>query len=282
MLRLAKYLKPFIVIILIAVALLFAQAMADLTLPDYMGRIVNVGIQQGGVENAVPVALRASEMDKLNLFLSTDDQATVQAAYTLVDQNSADYNQYLSQYPVLANEPIYVLNDTGTAEIDTLNPIMGKAFLAVTGIEQIMADPSKAAAMGTTSGFDLSSLPAGTDLFALLKSMPAVLRTPILNAMNQRFDAMDPSLITQSAVGAVKTEYAALGMDTASLQNNYILSTGLDMLLLSLISVTCTILRQPAVRARSRQAQRATCAATCSRRSSASPTPNSTSSRWRR
>ena len=242
MLRLAKYLKPFIVIILIAIALLFAQAMADLTLPDYMGRIVNVGIQQGGVENAVPVALRASEMDKLNLFLSTDDQATVQAAYTLVDQNSADYNQYLSQYPVLADEPIYVLNDTGKTEIDTLNPIMGKAFLAVTGIEQVMADPSKAAAMGTTSGFDLSSLPAGTDLFALLKSMPAVLRTPILSAMNQRFDAMDPSLIIQSAVGAVKTEYAALGMDTASLQNNYVLGTGLDMLLLSLISVTCTVL----------------------------------------
>ena len=241
MLRLAKYLKPFIVIILIAVALLFTQAMADLTLPDYMGRIVNVGIQQGGVETAVPVALRASEMDKLTLFLSTDDQATVQAAYTLVDKSSADYNQYVSLYPILANEPIYVLNDTGKAEIDTLNPIMGKAFLAVTGIEQIMADPSKAAAMGASSGFDLSSLPAGTDLFALLKNMPPLLRTPILNAMSQRFDAMDPSLIIQSAVGAVKAEYAALGMDTASLQNNYVLSTGLDMLLLSLISVSCTV-----------------------------------------
>ncbi len=240
MLRLAKYLKPFIVIILIAVALLFTQAMADLTLPDYMGRIVNVGIQQGGVETAVPVALRASEMDKLTLFLSTD-QATVQAAYTLVDKNSADYNQYVSLYPALANELIYVLNATGKAESDTLNPIMGKAFLAVTGIEQIMADPSKAAAMGASSGFDLSSLPAGTDLFALLKNMPPLLRTPILNAMNQRFDAMDTSLIIQSAVGAVKAEYAALGMDTASLQNNYVLSTGLDMLLLSLISVSCTV-----------------------------------------
>ncbi len=165
----------------------------------------------------------------------------MQAAYTLVDQNSADYDKYLSQYPVLANEPIYVLNDTGTAEIDTLNPIMGKAFLAVTGIEQIMADPSKAAAMGTGSGFDLSSLPEGTDLFALLSNMPPLLRTPILNAMSQRLDAMDSSLIIQSAVGAVKAEYAALGMDTASLQNGYIMSTGLDMLLLSLISVTCTV-----------------------------------------
>ncbi len=241
MLRLAKYLKPFLLLILLAVVLLFAQAMADLTLPDYMGRIVNVGIQQGGVETAVPVALRASELDKLTLFLNTDDLATVQAAYTLVDQNSADYNQYVSQYPALVNEPIYVLNDTGTAEIDTLNPIMGKAFLAVTGIEQIMADPAKAAAMGTSSGFDLSSLPAGTDLFALLKNMPPLLRTPILNAMSQRLDAMDSSLITQSAVGAVKAEYAALGMDTASLQNGYIMSTGLDMLLLSLISVTCTV-----------------------------------------
>ncbi len=241
MLRLAKYLKPFIFVILIAVVLLFAQAMADLTLPDYMGKIVNVGIQQGGVESAVPVALRTSEMDKLTLFLSADDLATVQAAYTQVDQNSADYDKYLSLYPVLANEPIYILNEIGTAEIDTLNPIMGKALLAVTGIEQIMADPAKAAAMGTSSGFDLSSLPAGTDLFALLSNMPAVLRTPILNAMSQRLDAMDSSLISQSAVGTVKAEYAALGMDTTSLQNGYILSTGMDMLLLSLISVVCTI-----------------------------------------
>ena len=72
MFRLAKYLKPFIAIILISVVLLFLQAMANLALPNYMSNIVNVGIQQGGIENAVPEAVRKSQMDKLTIFMDQE------------------------------------------------------------------------------------------------------------------------------------------------------------------------------------------------------------------
>jgi len=75
MIRLFKYLKPYILLILLAIALLFVQANADLALPDYMSKIVNNGIQQGGVENAVPQAIRQSEMNKLVIFMSADNQA---------------------------------------------------------------------------------------------------------------------------------------------------------------------------------------------------------------
>ena len=109
MIRLAKYLKPFLPLILLSIVLLFVQAMADLSLPDYIAKIVNTGIQQGGVENAVPKAVRQSEMDKLTLFMSADEQADVLADYTLVDSESPDY-AYLQEYPALATEPIYVLN----------------------------------------------------------------------------------------------------------------------------------------------------------------------------
>ncbi len=74
MIRILKYLKPYLLLILIAVGLLFVQANADLALPDYMSKIVNNGIQQGGVENAVPKAIRQSEMDKLVIFLSAAGQ----------------------------------------------------------------------------------------------------------------------------------------------------------------------------------------------------------------
>ena len=107
MLRLTKYLKPYIALILITIVLLFVQAYASLALPDYMANIVNVGIQQGGVQNAVPSAIRQSEMNKLVIFMNSDDKALVLDAYTLVDKNSADYAQYVTQYPDLANEPIY-------------------------------------------------------------------------------------------------------------------------------------------------------------------------------
>ncbi|HZB96458.1 MAG TPA: ABC transporter ATP-binding protein [Herpetosiphonaceae bacterium] len=241
MLRLAKYLKPFLPIILLAIGLLFVQGLAELSLPDYIARIVNVGIQQGGVENAVPQAVRQSEMNRLTLFMSPGEQQQVLAAYTLVTTGSPDYQSYLKQYPALAHAPIYVLKPTTQAEIDRLNPIMGKAWLAVSGIERIMADPSQAAKLPAGAGFNLSSLPRGTDVFALLPKLPAAQRAAMMDAMNRRFTALGDRMIVQSAAPAVKAEYAALGMDTNGLQNHYIFSIGSIMLALSLLAGVCTI-----------------------------------------
>jgi ATP-binding cassette subfamily B protein len=246
MLRLARYLKPYILLILLTIALLFVQANADLALPDYLSRIVNNGIQQGGVENAVPVAIRQSEMDKLAIFMSADNQALVLGrlvigAYTLVDKNSPGYDQYVEQYPALANEPIYVLNKIDQAENDKLNPVMGKALLIVSTIEQTMADPAKAAAMGQGLGFDLSQLPPGMDVFSLLSNLPSAQLSQVTAAIDQKFSTLGGSMITQMAVGAVKAEYTALGVDTGKLQTNYIIHTGVLMLLVSLLSITCTV-----------------------------------------
>jgi len=72
MYKLTRYLKPFIGLILISVVFLFGQAMADLALPDYMSKIVNIGIQNGGIESAVPEALRAGQMQKILLFVDDD------------------------------------------------------------------------------------------------------------------------------------------------------------------------------------------------------------------
>jgi ATP-binding cassette subfamily B multidrug efflux pump len=241
MLRLTRYLKPYILLIIITIGLLFVQAYANLALPDYMANIVNVGIQQGGVENAVPKAIRKSEMDKLVIFMNPDDKAQVLDAYTLVDKSSPDYTKYVSEYPALANQPIYVLKSIDQTEIDQLNPIMGKAFLIVSNIQQTMANPAKAAAMAQNFGFDLSKLPPGTDIFALLAQLPPAQLAQMMTKIDQQFSGMDPSLINQSAVMAVKAEYQALGMDTGKVQSNYITHTGILMLLVSLLAGACTV-----------------------------------------
>jgi len=241
MLRLARYLKPYILLILLTIALLFVQANADLALPDYMSKIVNNGIQQGGVENAVPAAIRQSEMNKLVIFMSADNKALVLGDYTLVDKNSSDYARYVTQFPALANEPVYVLNNIDKAENTKLNPVMGKALLIVSTIQQIMADPTKAADMGQGLGFDLSQLPPGMDVFSLLSNLPAAQLSQVVAGIDQKFATLGDSMITQMAVGSVKAEYAALGMDTVKLQTNYIIHTGVLMLLLSLLSITCTV-----------------------------------------
>ena len=241
MLRLARYLKPYALLILLTIALLFVQANADLALPDYMSRIVNNGIQQGGVENAVPAAIRQSEMNKLVIFMSTDNTALVLGDYTLVDSSSPEYAQIVEEYPNLADEPIYVLNEIDKAESNRLNPVMGRALLIVSTIEQVMADPARAAAMGQGLGFDLSQLPPGMDVFGLLSSLPSARLSQVTAAIDQRFATLGGSMITQMAVGAVRAEYAALGLDTSRLQTNYIMHTGVLMLLVSLLSITCSV-----------------------------------------
>src|SRR5512136_1981339 len=147
MLRLTKYLKPYLLLILLAIVLLFVQANADLALPDYLARIVNTGIQLSGIDSAVPQAIRQSTMDKMTLFMSSQDKASVLADYTLVDKNSANYDQLVKQYPGLAAEPAYVVNKIDQVEINRLNPIMAKPLLTVYYLEQAMADPTKMSAL---------------------------------------------------------------------------------------------------------------------------------------
>ena len=143
MLRLLKYLKPYLLLVLIAIGLLFVQANSDLALPDYLSKIVNNGIQQNGIESAVPTAIRQSQMDRVLSFVNAEDKALVLAGYTLLDQNSPDYSTYLSQVPALANEPVYVLKPMDKAEITRLNPILAKGLLIVSFIQQAVADPAE-------------------------------------------------------------------------------------------------------------------------------------------
>ena len=277
MVRLARYFKPYLLLILISIALLFVQAFADLALPDYLSRIVNVGIQQSGVENAVPVAIRQSEMDKLTLFMSPAEKTDILGHYTLVTQDSPDYKQAVQEYPALATEPVYTLKEIDKAEIERLNPLLGKAFIAVAGIQTLVTDPQKAAAMGAAMGFDLSKLPQGMDIFTVLGKLPDEQRLQISSKFNEQFAALGDKMIVQMAVAAVKAEYAALGLDTARTQNAYIRQTGLLMLLVTLLSVACTIASASCPPGLDPD-WHATCAGMFSSRSRAFPAPSSISS----
>jgi len=241
MLRLIKYLKPYALLIILSIALLFVLANADLALPDYLSKIVNNGIQQSGVENAVPKAIRQSEMDRLFIFMSSEEKALVLEDYVLVEPTSPNADPYLEEYPALADEPIYVLNEIDQAKIDLLNPIMGKALVVVSGIEQMIADPSQALPLGEGFDFDPSQIPPGMDVFDLLGMMPAEQFSQMSSATNEMFASLGDNIITQMAVSAVKTEYEALGMDTGKLQTDYILRIGGTMLLISLLGGACTI-----------------------------------------
>jgi len=216
MYKLVRYLKPFIGLILISVVFLFGQAMADLSLPDYMSKIVNTGIQNGGIESAVPEAVRASQMGKLLIFMSEDDRNEILNNYVLIDKSGEDYQKYVKKYPVLEKEPVYVLKEN--ADIDNLNLKMGKALIAVSMIEK-----------ATAEGF-------GGQLDSDGKKV-----IPGQNYMNFDIEAMGESTIVQYASNSIKAEYAALGMNVDKVQSRFILNIGLRMLLVSLFSALCVV-----------------------------------------
>ncbi len=239
--RLLKYLKPYTLMIILAMVLLFIQANADLALPDYLSRIVNNGIQQNGIEDAVAVALRKSTLDKLTLFMGPDDQDLVLDSYRLIESGSPQGEEYLGEYPALAEESIYVLKDLEPDREEQLNAILGKAFVAYSGIKQRAENPDANIPLGEGFGFDPSMIPAGMDIFQALANMPASMREVLASRMEEAFASLGDSMINQMAVGAVKAEYQALGMDVSQVQRNYILRIGGIMLLISLLGGAATI-----------------------------------------
>jgi ATP-binding cassette subfamily B multidrug efflux pump len=239
MMRLARYVKPYLPMLAAAVVLLFIQAYANLALPDFMSNIVNVGIQQGGVADAVPKAVRKTQMDRLTLFMNAGEAARVLSDYRLVQPGDSGIGRILSEYPALDREPVYVRKEIGGAEIAAINPIMGKAWLVVAAVEQARTNPGMAKL--AAPGLDLSKLPPGADPFTLLKVMPAESRSQLASAIDRKFASMGPKMINQAAAQPVKAEYAALGLNTAKLQSGYILHTGALMLLLTLVAALTAV-----------------------------------------
>ena len=242
--RILKYLKPFTFLLILSIALLFAQANADLALPDYMSRIVNVGIQQSGVESPAPNAMRQVTMERLALFMTAEQKAEVLAQYRLVDSFSPDYDATLKQYPALADAPIYVLRATDAATLARLEGILAKPLLVIFGLEQAAQNPEQAASMfGNLGGFDPSKLPPGMDLFTVLGSLPEAQRMSLVASVDERFASLGgEKALRQGAARAVVAEHEALGADAQRLQNNYLFRVGGQMLLIALISAVATIM----------------------------------------
>lgn len=217
MLRLKGYLKPFIVSIIAIIMLLWVQAACDLSLPGYTSNIVNVGIQQGGIESGTPEVIRKSEFEKLILFMNDTDKLKVLASYTMLDKNtlsSEDYDYYVKIYPLLSEKPIYRLNTDLKEDLDQLSLIMGKSILAAEAIEKM--------------GLSLSSM------------VPVQIESMKENAAGRLANLSD-SMITQGAASYIRKEYDVLGMDTDKLQNNYILRSGAIMLLIALLSMGAAV-----------------------------------------
>lgn len=242
--KLLKYLRPFAGAIIVAIMLLFVQAISDLSLPSYMSNIVNVGIQQKGIEDAVPKAIKSSELNKLLLFINSDDKKVVEDNYKLIrkeELSDDDYEKYIKQYPELANEDIYVL-DTKSKDVKRkLNEILGRPMLITSLFEsgdatKFMGDSGNV--MAAPEGVDMANM----DPFMMLSNMPEEQVLEIIKGINEKLDEMPESMVTQSAVTYVREQYKELGIDIDKVQTNYLFMAGAKMLGVALIGTIAAVI----------------------------------------
>ena len=253
MLKVFKYLKNSGFIIFIIMLLLAGQASCELSLPTYTSNIINIGIQQGGIENAVPEIIRKSEMEKLFIFLNKKDKETILNNYKLLNKDSLskeDYDNYKKSYPLLKDEELYLLNTKNKDEIKKLDNLLSKPELIVSGLEN--NDKSSELIKQQMQNNMMSNMQQGNiannsmnmenmDMFTLLESMPQTQKDNMIKEMDKKLVDLPEAMISQGAVSFVKNEYGKIGIDTDSLQTNYIITTGLKMLGITVLSITAAI-----------------------------------------
>lgn len=246
MLKVLKNLKESWLSVIAIVLLLIVQAAGDLTLPDYTSKIVNIGIQSGGIENPAPEVIRKSEMD--NLLIFTEDDEQILNDYKEISKENLDEKEYeklVKRYPALENETLYEVKKLDNEEQTRLNNMMTKPLMMLSSLENEETANSMKEQM-------LSSMPANIpeqqkiamqnmELIDIIKQMPKEQIDKMLETVNEKLDNMQNSILEQAAIQQVKKEYKAIEIDTDNLQNKYIIIAGLKMLGISFIIMASAI-----------------------------------------
>ena len=219
-----KILKKYSFYIILVFVLLFMQANCDLTLPEYTSNIVNIGIQQSGIESPVPEVIREEEYNKLLLFMNSESQEKVNNSYTLITK---DNTEYLEKYPLLNEENLYILN----TENEDLRSIITLPMIMVYNTSQESFDPSS---------FGMQ-IPDGMSIYDILQAMDQESHNEFVNKLSENYSNETVSLLEQTAIVYLKDEYTKIGIDVEEMQIGYIATTGLKMLGLALASMVLTI-----------------------------------------
>lgn len=242
MLKVLKYLKKTWISVIVIVALLCVQAAADLALPDYTSKIVNIGIQQGGIDTAIPEAISKDEMD--NLLMFTNDDSKILDCYKLVSKDTVsndEYNNYLKEYPALENEEVYVLNKLNKDQKYNLEEMLKKPLVQVYLMQNDQMQEKIKESLFANVPEPQKEAMKDMELMDILKTMPEENLEKITSNINEQIDNMQGTIVDQAAISSVKEEYKKLNMDIDKIQNKYIVFAGLQMLGIAFISMASAI-----------------------------------------
>ena len=278
--NLLKHLKPYVATIVVIIGFLIVQAFCDLSLPSYTSDIVNVGIQQGGVDETIPEAVTEEEMKKLLLFMSKEDSKKVLEAYELKEADveyDCEGNVYVLKESVLDN----------AETVDNLTGIMGHPMLLVSGFEsdsdmtkqmedsmrenmksaiQAQAEAKAGEATEQMTEQEKEALAANPELaakqqeemqaqidaqiekideaniFEIMEMIPDEQRMEMISQIMEKLSDMPDTIVEQAATTYIKSAYEKLGRDTESIQNQYILKTGAKMITLAFLGMMASVM----------------------------------------
>ena len=229
--KLFKYMGMYWKSVLAILAILFVQAYCDLSLPAYTSDIVNVGIQQGGVDETIPEAISVEEMNKVLLFVSEEtEKEIVQDSY---EKNGDLYEKeaYVLKESVLENEE----------EMEELSKIMGLPMMVTAGFES-GSEETKEIEEQIMGQIPQGMLPEDATIFDVFAMMPPEQMTQMVEEIRTQMSDMPDMIVEQAGIGYVKTAYQDLGMDVDEIQLKYMFVTGGKMIALAFLGMIASVL----------------------------------------
>lgn len=228
--KLFKFMKPYAATILMIVVFLVLQAYCDLSLPGYTSDIVNVGIQHGGIDTAIPEQISVEDIDRLFLFVSEKDQKTVLDAYER-DTDTYESEAYVLKDGILKNEK----------RTDKIGAILSKPMMLVT-VFSSDSEETKEMTDAMFASLPKEMLSEDMTVFDVLGMMPEEQRAQMVTQIGEKVDEMPETMLEQAATIYLKEAYKNLGMDTDKIQTGYMLRTGGKMLALAAVGMIVSMI----------------------------------------
>ena len=230
--KLFQFLKPYAPRVLLILCVLVVQAYCDLSLPTYTSNIVNVGIQQSGIDEEIPENISEEEMNRLLLFVSEDDRQDIQNAY----EKSSESFDYDGEVLTLKDS---VKSDN--EKLDALTEEMELPMMLTAGFEN-GSDTTKQ--MEGQLKEQMSQVPGieKMSVFDIFGMMDDTQRAAIVDKITEQMDKMPDSILDQAAISYVKSMYEQIGLDTGHMSTVYILKTGAKMMGLAALGMAASIL----------------------------------------
>lgn len=228
--KLFKFLKPRAGAVLAIIAVLVIQAYCDLSLPGYTSDIVNVGIQQSGVDSAVPEQIAKADMEKLMLFVSKEDQEAVENSY-ISDSKTYDKEAYVLKETVLEEEK----------KQEKLVDILGKPMLLVSSFDS-NSETSEQMKEAIFANVPPEMLTEDTTVYDVLTMMPKEQRMEMTEQLDEKMAEMPDTMVEQAATVYIKSAYENLGIDMDKMQIKYMLVTGAKMIALAFLGMAASVI----------------------------------------